>query len=357
MFICMSQEFNLSVTASPANGAIANTILDIPQPILSVVVPIYNEEESIPGLYERLTLVLESLDRPYEIIAVDDGSVDQSFVRLHELARRDPRLRVVRFRRNFGQTAAFSAGFDRARGGIVITIDADLQNDPADIPRLLDKLDDGYDVVSGWRARRQDPFLRRRLPSIIANRLISMVTGTSLHDYGCSLKAYRREVVQDLQLYGELHRFIPAIASWQGVSIAEIPVNHAPRRYGKSKYTIGRTTRVVLDLLTVRFLLSYAMRPMQIFGLLGLTLGLIGTVILGFLGFVRLVLLQPIADRPLVLLGILLLVLGMQFMSIGLVGEMIVRATSSAHRRPNYRVREEINMAVSASNDEQAHTP
>jgi len=313
------------------------------EPYLSVVVSIYNEEENVPALYDRLTGELTAAGIGYEIIAVDDGSRDRSFEILRGLAQNDRRLRVVRLRRNFGQTAGFTAGFERARGDIVVTIDADLQNDPADIPRLLQKIDEGYDVVSGWRARRLDPFWNRRLPSMIANRLISSVTGLRLHDYGCSLKAYRREVVQDLQLYGELHRFIPAIASWQGVNVAELPVNHAPRLHGKSKYGISRTLRVVLDLLTVRFLLSYATRPMQIFGLLGLVLGGIGALVLGYLGFVRLVLAEPIAARPLTLLGVLLAVLGMQFISIGLLGEMIVRSANGGEGSSIYRVREELN--------------
>ena len=314
-----------------------------PAPELSVVVPIYDEEDSIPSLYERLTGVLSTMGMRYEIIAVDDGSHDRSFALLRDLARADQRLRVVRFRRNFGQTAAFTAGFERARGDVVVTIDADLQNDPADIPRLMQKIAEGYDVVSGWRAHRQDAFWNRRLPSIIANRLISLVTGLRLHDYGCSLKAYRREVVQDIQLYGELHRFIPAIASWQGVHVAELPVNHEPRRFGSSKYGIGRTLRVMLDLMTVRFLLSYATRPMQIFGLVGLVLAAIGAVILGYLGFVRLVIGDPIATRPLTLLGVLLMVLGIQLISIGLLGEMIVRSRNSDQPNALYRVREELN--------------
>lgn len=318
----------------------ASALVD--QPALSVVVPIYNEAESIPALYERLTAALDALNQPYEILAIDDGSRDRSFALLRERAHHDPRLRVVRFRRNFGQTAAFAAGFARARGDVVITIDADLQNDPADISRLLDRLAEGFDVVSGWRIHRQDRFLSRRLPSVLANRLISWTTGLKLHDYGCSLKAYRREVVQDLQLYGELHRFIPAIASWQGVAVAEEPVGHAARQYGRSKYGIGRTLRVVLDLLTVRFLLSYATRPMQIFGLLGLALGSVGLAILAYLAFVRLVLLQNIGDRPLVLLGVLLVVLAIQFVSIGLIGEMVVRS-SAGGQRALYRVREELN--------------
>lgn len=311
-------------------------------PAISVVVPIFNEEESIPHLYDRLTAALEALNSPYEIIAVDDGSRDRSFALLRERALLDSRLRVVRFRRNFGQTAAFAAGFERARGAVVITIDADLQNDPADIGMLLHKIDEGFDVVSGWRIHRQDHFVSRRLPSVLANRLISAVTGLHLHDYGCSLKAYRREVVQDLQLYGELHRFIPAIASWQGVTVAELPVNHAARQFGTSKYGISRTLRVVLDLLTVRFLLSYATRPMQIFGLLGAILGGGGGLILSYLTALKLFFGASIADRPLLLLGVLLVVLAVQFVSIGLIGEMIVRS-SHGSQRTAYRIREEIN--------------
>jgi glycosyltransferase involved in cell wall biosynthesis len=312
-------------------------------PRLSVVAPIYNEAETIPELYRRLTAALEPLGIPYEIIAVDDGSRDASFALLSELARADRRLRVVRFRRNFGQTAAFSAGFDRARGEIVVTIDADLQNDPADIGRLLAKMDEGYDVVSGWRANRQDPFLSRRLPSRLANGLISQVTGVHLHDYGCSLKAYRIEVLHGIRLYGELHRFIPAIASWQGVAVAEIPVNHAARRYGSSKYGIGRTTRVLLDLVTVRFLLQYGTRPMQIFGLVGLLAMLGGLLATGYLTTLKLFTGAEISGRPLLLLGVLLLVIGVQFISLGLIGELVVRVYYEAQNRPIYVVRDELN--------------
>lgn len=326
---------HLDVVATPAH------------PALSVVIPIFNEEDSIPFLYERLTTALDALDVPYEMIAVDDGSRDRSFALLRERASYDSRLRVVRFRRNFGQTAAFVAGFERARGDVVITIDADLQNDPADIGKLLQKVDEGYDVVSGWRIRRHDHFISRRLPSIIANRLISIVTGLHLHDYGCSLKAYRREVVQDLQLYGELHRFIPAIASWQGVTVAELPVQHASREFGKSKYGIERTLRVMFDLLTVRFLLSYATRPMQMFGLVACFCGVLGGVILSYLTALKLLFGAAIADRPLLLLGVLLVVLAAQFVSIGLVGEMVVRSQGS--HRGAYRVREEINEGKSSS--------
>ncbi len=313
-------------------------------PYVSVVVPIYNEEESIPHLYERLTAALGALGRPYEIIAVDDGSRDRSFALLRELAADDERLRVVRFRRNFGQTAGFAAGFDRARGEWIVTIDADLQNDPNDIPAMLAKAETGFDVVSGWRARRKDPFINRRLPSIIANRMISWVTGVHLHDYGCSLKVYRAEVVKNISLYGELHRFIPAIASWQGVAVTEMPVNHAPRQYGKSKYGIGRTTRVLLDLLTVRFLLSYSTRPIQLFGSIGLASLILGGALLTYLGiYIRLILGQSIGDRPLLLLGVLMVLIGVQFLGMGLLGELITRVYYEGRNRPIYVVREELN--------------
>ncbi len=307
---------------------------------LSIVIPLYNEEENVELLYEQLKATLNELGREYEIIIVDDGSTDRSFDVLKRLHEDDKRLKVIRFRRNFGQTAAFAAGFDRSQGQVVITLDADLQNDPADIPLLLEKIEEGYDVVSGWRLHRQDPFLTRRLPSIIANRLISHVTGVHLHDYGCSLKAYRREVVKNVQLYGELHRFIPAIASWMGISVAEVPVRHRPRRFGKSKYGLSRTSKVLLDLLTVRFLLSYSTRPIHIFGGMGLISFAVGIGLGGYLTFVKFVLGQNIGTRPLLLLAILLMVLGVQLISIGLLGEMVVRIYYEALGKPIYAVRE-----------------
>ncbi len=313
------------------------------RPLVSVVIPIFNEEDSIPFLYERLTAALAALNVPYEMIAVDDGSRDRSFALLRERAQRDPRLRVVRFRRNFGQTAAFAAAFESAVGEVVITIDADLQNDPADIGKLLQKVDEGYDVVSGWRIQRQDRWLSRRLPSVLANRLISLTTGVHLHDYGCSLKAYRRDVLQHIQLYGELHRFIPAIASWQGVAVAELPVTHAPRQYGQSKYGIDRTLRVILDLITVRFLLSYATRPMQVFGKLGLWSFAVGLGLGVYLSYVRLWEQQAIGDRPLLLLTVLLIVLGVQFFCMGLLSEMLSRIYFEGYRKQTYTVREELN--------------
>ncbi|NTW00075.1 MAG: glycosyltransferase family 2 protein [Oscillochloris sp.] len=312
-------------------------------PSLSIVVPIYNEEDSIPHLYNRLSTALEQYGHSYEILAVDDGSRDRSFELLRDLAAGDSRLRVVRFRRNFGQTAAFAAGFDRARGDYIVTIDADLQNDPNDIPDLLARASEGYDVVSGWRARRKDPFINRKLPSMIANRLISWVTGVHLHDYGCSLKVYRADVVKNINLYGELHRFIPAVASWQGVAVTEMPVNHVARQYGKSKYGIGRTVRVLLDLITVRFLLSYSTRPMQIFGLWGLLSMLAGFVISLYLAFTKIIYDADIGSRPLLLLGVLLIILGVQFIGIGLMGELIMRTYYETQHKPIYVVREEIN--------------
>jgi glycosyltransferase involved in cell wall biosynthesis len=307
---------------------------------LSIVIPVFNEQDNIEALYISLKEVLEYLGKTYEIIVVDDGSTDGSFESLKRLHADDPLLKIVRLRRNFGQTAAFSAGFDQAEGEVVVTLDADRQNDPSDIPLLLGKLEEGYDVVSGWRKSRRDTLLTRRFPSMVANFLISEVTGVKLHDYGCSLKAYRREVVKNIDLYGELHRFIPALASWMGISLAEVPVTHHPRQFGKSKYGLSRTIRVILDLLTVRFLLSYSTRPIHIFGSLGMSASFLGTVILAYLGFVRLVLQHPIADRPVLLLGILLFVVGVQFITMGLLAELTVRAYHEARNKPIYVVRE-----------------
>lgn len=305
---------------------------------LSVIIPVFNEEENIESLCREIREALEGLE--YEILAIDDGSIDDSFTILKRIHEEDRRVRVIRFRRNFGQTAAFAAGFDLAQGKTVITLDADLQNDPADMPRLLAKLEEGYDVVSGWRVERRDPFLTRRLPSMIANWLISEITGVRLHDYGCSLKAYRREVVKNVRLYGELHRFIPALASWMGVQVTEVPVNHRPRKFGQTKYGLSRTIRVLLDLLTVRFLLSYSTRPIQIFGLLGFLFFGIGGLLLAYLGFVRLILQQPIADRPLVLFAILLTMVGVQLVTMGLLGELVVRTYHESQGKPIYAVRE-----------------
>ncbi len=313
---------------------------------LSIVLPIYNESDNIPRLYTELVPALEATERSFEIIAVDDGSRDDSFAQLKSLCVNDDRLRVVRFRRNFGQTAAFAAGFDRAQGDVVITMDADLQNDPADIPKLLAKIDEGYDVVSGWRQERWKEgvltFFTRRIPSATANWLISRVTGVYLHDYGCALKAYRRDVIREVRLYGDLHRFIPAIASYFGVRIAEVPVNYRPRQFGESKYGIGRTVRVLLDLLTVRFLLSYSTRPIHIFGLLGLLSIVLGVGIGVYLTAIKVLYGAALAERPLLLFAILLVMVGVQLVTMGLLGEMVVRTYYESQDKHIYAVREEL---------------
>ncbi|NIV39349.1 MAG: glycosyltransferase [Anaerolineae bacterium] len=312
---------------------------------LSVVVPVLNEEESLPLLHDSLTKVLSESDLSHEIIIVDDGSTDRSLQILRGLQAQGENLRVVSFRRNYGQTAAFAAGFDRAQGDVVVTIDADLQNDPADIPALVSKLEEGYDVVSGWRVDRQDRFLDRRLPSIMANRVIGWATGVRIHDYGCSLKAYRRDVLADVRLYGELHRFIPALAHAAGARVAEIPVSHHPRRFGETKYGISRTLKVILDLLVVRFLMSYSTRPIHVFGLLGMVSAAIGAVILSYLGVVRLIFQQDIGNRPITLLAILLVVVGVQLVTSGLLAELVTRTYYESQGKPIYTVREELGKA------------
>ena len=312
---------------------------------LSIIVPVYNEEENIQYLYDQLTSVLDPLGLEYEIICADDGSQDRSFELLKALAHQDARVKVVRFRRNFGQTAGFSAGFDYAKGDIVVTIDADLQNDPASIPVLLDKMAEGYDVVSGWRKNRQDAFLSRKLPSKIANALISRTTGVQVHDRGCSLRAHRREIVKEMRLYGELHRFIPDIAAWLGASMAEVPVNHRPRLYGKSKYGLGRAFRVILDLVTVRFLQGYSTRPIHIFGKWGFALGGLGFLLGLWLTIEKLILGHSIGSRPALTLAVLLILMGVQLVSIGLLGEMTVRTYYEGQNMPIYRVREVVDLS------------
>jgi glycosyltransferase involved in cell wall biosynthesis len=308
---------------------------------ISVVIPVLNEEQSLPILHQQLTETLTDSGYTYELIFVDDGSTDGGFEVMQELQAQDELLRVVRFRRNYGQTAAFAAGFDRARGDVVITIDADLQNDPADIPSLMDKISEGYDVVSGWRVDRQDRFLDRRLPSMVANRLIGWATGVRIHDYGCSLKAYRRDVLADVQLYGELHRFLPALAHAAGARVTEIPVSHHPRRFGRAKYGLSRTLKVFLDILAVRFLMSYATRPIHVFGVLGLLSFAAGVATLLYLAVVRLLMAQPIADRPLTLLGILLTMLGVQLVTSGLLADLVTRTYHESRGKPIYTVRDE----------------
>ena len=307
---------------------------------LSIVIPLFNEIENVAKLYSQLSQVLDGIERISEVILVDDGSTDGTFEALKGIQKDDQRVWGIRLRRNFGQAAAFSAGFDFARGDVIVTMDGDLQNDPADIPRLLEKIDEGYDIVSGWRVKRKDYFLTRRLPSMAANALISTVTRVKLHDYGCSLKAYRMEVVKNIRLYGELHRFIPAIASWMGIRVVEIPVNQYPRKHGRSKYGIGRTLKVFLDLITVKFMLSYATRPLQIFGMAGMISFVAGMAISIYLTILRLFFGEPLSDRPILLLGILLIMLGVQLILMGLLGELIIRTYHEAQDKRIYAVRE-----------------
>lgn len=305
---------------------------------LSVIIPLYNEEENVPLLYKKLKEFLESLKKEYEMLFVDDGSADRTLSILEEIQSKDNRVVVLSLRRNFGQTAAFAAGFDFARGDIVVTMDGDLQNDPADISKLLALIKD-HDLVSGWRKKRKDPFFSRRLPSLIANWLISKVTGVKLHDYGCSLKAYRRDVIKNLKLYGEMHRFIPAVASWYGVRVAEVEVAHHPRLKGRSKYGISRTLKVVLDLITVKFLQSFSTKPIQFFGPIGVMFGLLGFLFSLYLTIEKIFLGHQIGGRPLLLLGALLIIVGIQLIGMGLLGEMLVRVYHESQRKPTYVIK------------------
>lgn len=323
---------------------------------VSVVFPVLNEEENLDELYSRLTEELTKLRKEYEILAVDDGSTDRSFQILKEINQRDPRVKAIKFRRNFGQTAAMSAGFHYAKGKVIITIDSDLQNDPADIPKLLEKIDEGYDLVSGWRADRKDKFFSRRLPSILANRLIIKMTGVKIHDFGCSLKAYRKDLIDNINLYGEMHRFIPALAKWAGAKITEIKVRHHPRKHGKSKYGISRTTRVILDLITVKFLLGFSTKPMQVFGLLGLGSGFLGFIICLYLSIGKLFFPSEATSltrrMPMLLLGVLLILVGIQLVTMGLLGEIMVRTYHESQRKPIYIIKETVGELARADSSE-----
>ncbi|MBN1268922.1 MAG: glycosyltransferase family 2 protein [Kiritimatiellae bacterium] len=321
---------------------------------VSVVIPVYNEVESVERLCTRLNEVLPGIGRSYEVLLVDDGSTDGTWEKLKEQAARIPHLRLVRFRRNFGQTAALSAGIHAAHGDVIVTLDADLQNDPEDIPRLLDHMDTGADVVSGWRKDRKDPFLNRRLPSIIANALISYITGVHLHDYGCTLKAYRSEMIKNVQLYGEMHRFIPALASWVGGQIDEVVVTHHPRRFGTSKYGIMRTFRVILDLITVKFLLHYSRGPMQFFGKFAGLFGVPGLLMFLFMlaahvSF-RLFGTQfgaELIKRPFwVMTSFMLILFAMQFISMGLLAEVQIRTYHESQDKPIYVIKETVESSV-----------
>jgi len=318
---------------------------------LSLVIPVYNEEENLGILMDEITSALAGEDLDYEVIFVDDGSSDSSYELLQSMREENDHIATIRFRRNYGQTAAFAAGFDHARGKYVITMDADRQNDPADIPKLVARIEEGgCDVVNGWRENRQDPLLMRKVPSKIANWLIATTTGVYLHDRGCSLRLFRNEVVQELNLYGEMHRFIPELCSFNGFQLAEVPVNHRPRVAGKSKYGISRTFRVIVDLFTILFLQKYSDRPMHLFGNVGIPMGLIGALILFFLGAHKIWAGATdglegfhgyrIGDRPMLLLGVLLIILGVLFVAMGLLAEIIVRTYYESQGKRVYRIRD-----------------
>jgi glycosyltransferase involved in cell wall biosynthesis len=306
--------------------------------LVSVIIPIYNEEENVEPLYSALTATMDAQDYEYELVFVDDGSTDRTFQLIEPIAQKDPKVILFSFRRNFGKAAAWAAGFDHARGDIVVTIDADLQNDPKDIPNLVSYIGE-YDIVNGWRRKRKDAFIIRKFPSKIANWLISSVTGVKLRDYGSGLKAYKADVVKNINIYGEMHRFIPAVASWYGVKIKEIETTHHPRERGKSKYGISRTLLVILDLITVKFLHSYSTKPLQAFGPIGLLCGFIGFAVnfyLAFLWFSG----EAIGHRPLLLFGSLLMIIGIQLIGIGLLGEMLVSTYHESQRKPLYVLRQ-----------------
>ncbi len=327
------------------------------QELVSFVVPIYNEEDNVVLLYNELAEVSEQAKLNSEFVFVDDGSSDLTVSRLREACVNDPRVKIVVLRRNFGQTAAMSAGFDHATGEIVVTMDGDLQNDPHEAPKMIEKLKEGYDIVAGWRKDRQDKVLSRIIPSKIANSIISKATKVELHDYGCSLKVFRAEVVKNINLYGEMHRFIPAVAAQLGVKICEMPVNHRARQFGVSKYGISRTFRVILDLLTVKFLLGFSTRPLHLFGGLGIASGLLGSLLLVYLAFERLVLSIPLSNRPILMLGVMLVLIGLQFICSGLIAEVLVRTYHESQGKKIYFVRSIIQSSNKNPNDSSSALP
>src|SRR5437868_4026191 len=308
----------------------------------SIVVPFFNEQENIPPLYMRLTEVMDGIGEPYELVFVDDGSKDNTFKVLSDIYEHDRRVNIVRLRRNFGQTAALKAGFDFARGEVIISMDGDLQHDPDEIPRFVEKIEEGYDLVSGWRHQRKDAWLTRQFPSRVANWMMAKLSGIELHDFGTTFKAYRREIIQEIQLYGELHRFIPALASSSGAKIAEVPIENLHRKSGRSNYGIGRTIRVFLDLMIVKFLLDYSTRPLQFFGLLGVGGTLLGMLLAGYLAFEKFAHgISVMAQHgPLMLLSVALFVSGVQFVSMGLLGEISSRTYYESQNKPIYALRE-----------------
>ena len=323
---------------------------------ISVVVPVYDEEGNLPELCSRLNEVLPSLGKNYEVILVDDGSSDGSFAVMREIALEDPHYRAIRLRRNYGQTAAIACGIRHSRGDVIIPMDADLQNDPADIPRLLQTLERGWDVVSGWRQDRHDAFLTRSLPSMMANWLISRLTGVALHDYGCTLKAYRREVIQDTSLYGEMHRFIPALARWYGATVTEIPVTHHPRTRGKSKYGLMRTLKVLLDLLTVKFLDSYLAKPIYVFGGFGAACLAASVLTFGYLTYDKVANGAFFIQSPLLILSALLATMGVMSALMGLLAEIMVRTYFESQGKVPYSVRETVDLAAAYSQEQESRS-
>lgn len=309
---------------------------------ISVLIPVYNEVDNIYPLVERLNEALTKAERPYEVIFIDDGSTDGTLEALTDINHKNPNIKIISFTRNFGQTAALSAGIDSCKGDIIIPMDGDLQNDPEDILLLLKKIDEGYDVVSGWRKNRKDPFLTRKLPSIIANKIISLISGVYLHDYGCTLKAYRKEILKNIRLYGEMHRFIPIYARWVGASVTEIPVHHLPRRSGSSKYGIGRVFKVILDLMVVKFLMSYSQKPIYVFGGMGLFMVLGAFASGGYAIYLKLLKGVSFILTPLPLLSVLLLVLGFLSILMGFLAEILTRTYYESQGKPTYHIKETI---------------
>lgn len=322
-----------------------NTVYASGQPVLSVIVPVFNEEENVDILFRRLWDTLGELQQPYEVIFVDDGSTDNSFSKLSVLAQSDKRFKIVRFVKNFGQTAALSAGIDYATGEVIIPMDADLQNDPQDIKNLLNKLDEGYDVVSGWRKHRQDNLFTRLIPSWVANKLISIISGVSLHDYGCSLKAYRRQVIKDVRLYGEMHRFVPIYATWAGARVAEIPVRHYARKFGESKYGIFRTFKVLLDLLTIKFLSTYATKPIYVFGFAGLGSFGVSIALFGWMIVLKYCYHTTFVETPLPVLVAMFFMLGVQFVLMGLLAELMTRTYHESQGKRTYKISSMVNLS------------
>ena len=308
--------------------------------IISVLIPVFNEEENISPLCEKLTSVLNRMGKDYEVIFIDDGSSDETLSLLRPICKKDPRIKFVSFSRNFGQTSALTAGIDLSKGKIIIPMDGDLQNDPEDIPRLLQKIEEGYDVVSGWRKDRKDPFLKRRLPSLIANRIISFMGGVHLHDYGCTLKAYRRDILKNIRLYGEMHRFIPIYAKWVGARVSEVPVNHLPRKFGSSKYGVNRVFKVILDLMVVKFLLSYSQKPIYVFGGMGFLM-IFGAILSGgYAIYLKIFRGVSFILTPMPILSVFLVVLGFLSILMGFLAEVLIRTYYESQRKPTYQIKE-----------------